>query len=233
MVIIMQWLPRNGVATPAQLITAVQDGFNMASVAARTATYTAHLLNGNLEYDLLSIGPRRQRQHGIRKRFFNDTVAGELRFHRIQQSISNNPEFELLGFRHGTAYGEAAFISAFFVDGRKTGAEAGQLDMVTAEGFFKDGRFPKDFHRPAAPVDGSSSAASIFRAHPTQPGRNVNGVNTFVVDTSLPSILFDNCGFYQGFVNQRVVPLYPNPTGIYALGCTCSSRLITIPRVAL
>jgi unspecific peroxygenase len=144
--------------------------------------------------------------------FFNDTVAGELRFHRIQQSIAENPEFELLGFRHGTAYGEASFISGFFVDGRKTGSEAGQLDMVTAESFFKDGRFPQDFHRAAAPF-AAETAGNIFLAHPTQPGRNVNGVNTFEVDTTLPSAIFDPCGSYQGFVTQKVVPLYPNPTG--------------------
>jgi unspecific peroxygenase len=33
-------------------------GFNMASGSARSATYTAHLLNGNIEYDLLSIGAK-------------------------------------------------------------------------------------------------------------------------------------------------------------------------------
>ena len=32
------------------------------------------------------------------------------------------------GFRHTTLYGEAAFVSTFFVDGRKTGAEIGQLE---------------------------------------------------------------------------------------------------------
>ncbi|KAH6910883.1 Chloroperoxidase, partial [Coprinopsis sp. MPI-PUGE-AT-0042] len=257
------WLPRDGVATPAQIITAVQDGcFNMASGAARGATYRAHLLNGNLEYDLLSIGAKTPKtgpdppapaavgglnRHGTFEGdvsftradaffgdnfnfnaplfeqfknfsmiygngFFNDTVAGELRFHRIQQSISNNPEFEMLGFRHATAYGEAAFISAFFVDGRKTGAEAGQLDMVTAEGFFKDGHFPEDFHRPAAPVDGSS-AASIFLAHPTQPGRNVNGINTLRFDNTLPSALSIPAASTKDLSIRRLCPLYPNPAG--------------------
>jgi unspecific peroxygenase len=84
--------------------------------------------------------------------------------------------------------------------------------MVTAELFFKDGRFPKDFYRSAAPF-GAETTGTIFAAHPTRPGRNVNGVNTFEIDETLPSALFDRCGFYQGFVNQKVVPLYPNPTG--------------------
>ncbi|KAH6910875.1 Chloroperoxidase [Coprinopsis sp. MPI-PUGE-AT-0042] len=260
----LKWLPRDGVATPAQMVIAVQEGFNMRNDRARGATYTAHLLNGNLEYDLLSIGGKTPKTGpdppapavvgGLNTHdtfegdasmtradaffgdnfsfnaplfeqfknfsmvygngFWNDTVAAEFRFHRIQESIRNNPEFEILGHRHGTAYGEASFPAAFFVDGRKTGSEAGQLDMVAAaELFFKDGRFPNDFHRPSAPVDGSTAGA-IFLAHPTEPGRNVNGVNTFQVDHTLPSGILDPCGFYQGFVNQKVVPLYPNPTGL-------------------
>ena len=143
--------------------------------------------------------------------FFNTTVAGELRFHRIQQSIATNPKFEMLGFRHNTAYAEASFPATFFVDGRKTGSEAGQLDMVTAERFFKDMQFPVDFHRPAAPVSGQD-IGTIYAAHPTLPGKNVNGVNTFEVDTSIGSIT-DPCGFYNGFVNVKVKGLYPNPKG--------------------
>ncbi|KAH6910879.1 hypothetical protein BKA70DRAFT_1268828 [Coprinopsis sp. MPI-PUGE-AT-0042] len=224
------------------LNTLANHGFNMGSRAARAATYTAHLLNGNLEYDLLSIGANTPKTGDASMTradaffgdnvsfnaplfeqfknfstvygngFWNDTVAAEFRFYRIQQSISNNPNFEMLGFRHATAYGEASFPAAFFVDGRRTGSEAGQLDMVTAEGFFKDGHFPEDFHRPANVVEGSSLFA-IYLAHPTQPGRNVNGVDTFEVDNSIPSALIDGCGFYQEFVKQKVVPLYPNPTG--------------------
>ncbi|KAH6905561.1 Chloroperoxidase [Coprinopsis sp. MPI-PUGE-AT-0042] len=50
------YLPRTGVATPAQIIEAVQEGFNMHYTAARVAAYGAHLLNGNQVSDLLSIG---------------------------------------------------------------------------------------------------------------------------------------------------------------------------------
>ena len=72
-----QYLPRDGVASPAQIITAVQEGmyhnettkvrydsltlllhlgFNFDHNAAVTATYLGHLLNGNIVTDLLSIG---------------------------------------------------------------------------------------------------------------------------------------------------------------------------------
>ncbi|KAJ3515015.1 heme-thiolate peroxidase [Coprinellus aureogranulatus] len=50
------YLPRDGVATPAQIIQAVQEGFNMDSITARFTTYAAHLVDGNLVTDLLSIG---------------------------------------------------------------------------------------------------------------------------------------------------------------------------------
>ncbi|KAF5336406.1 hypothetical protein D9611_006738 [Ephemerocybe angulata] len=50
------YLPRNGVATPTQIINAVQEGFNMDSSTARFVTYAAHLVDGNLVTDLLSIG---------------------------------------------------------------------------------------------------------------------------------------------------------------------------------
>ncbi|TEB20564.1 Cloroperoxidase [Coprinellus micaceus] len=55
------YLPRDGVATPSQIIEAVQEGFNMASATARFATYAAHLVDGNLVTDLLSIGGKTRR----------------------------------------------------------------------------------------------------------------------------------------------------------------------------
>ncbi|KAH6906949.1 Chloroperoxidase [Coprinopsis sp. MPI-PUGE-AT-0042] len=256
------WLPRDGVASPSQMIIAVQEGFNMETNLARTTTYAAHLLDGNPLTDLISIGHKTPKtgpdppapaivgglsNHGTFEGdasltradtfwgedhafnqtlfdefkmfseiygngFFNQTVAGELRYHRIQQSIMHNPNFTMLGFRHNTAYAEASFPAQFFVDGRKTGAEAGQLDMATAERFFKDMHFPEDFHRPAKPVD-TTAIAAIYAAHPTEPGSNVNGVNTFQVDHSQGSIT-DPCAFYQQFVLIKVHGLYPNPTGM-------------------
>ncbi|KAF7777749.1 hypothetical protein Agabi119p4_3821 [Agaricus bisporus var. burnettii] len=50
------YLPRNGIATPAQIINAVQEGFNMENSVARLVTYAAHLVDGNLITDKLSIG---------------------------------------------------------------------------------------------------------------------------------------------------------------------------------
>ncbi|TFK17876.1 Cloroperoxidase [Coprinopsis marcescibilis] len=256
------YLPRDGVASPEQIIKAVQEGFNMESELARFTTYIAHLLDGNPITDLLSIGGKTPRtgpdpprpaivggisNHGTFEGdgsmtradaffgdnsafnpalfeefkgfsnrfgggFYNLTVAAELRFHRIQESIANNPQFSIVGFRHLTLYAEAAFPVTLFVDGRKTGAQAGHLDMRSAESFFKDMRFPKGFFRAAQP-SGTDPSQEIFEAHPTVPGRNVAGVNTFTPDTSLGSFT-DSCAFYTQFANKTIKGLYPNPTGV-------------------
>ncbi|KAN0092965.1 heme-thiolate peroxidase [Tylopilus felleus] len=50
------YLPRNGVATPAQIITAVQEGFNMGWNLASFITYGAFVVDGNHLTNLMSIG---------------------------------------------------------------------------------------------------------------------------------------------------------------------------------
>ncbi|TFK24484.1 Cloroperoxidase [Coprinopsis marcescibilis] len=257
------YLPRNGVATPSQIITAVQEGFNMENKLAQLTTYFAMIGDGNLITDLVSIGAKTpltgmdppppaivggMHNHGtfegdaslIRgdaffgdnhsfnqtlfdqfkefsqkygNGFYNLTVAAELRFHRIQQGVATNPQFSFFGLRHLTAYAEATFPASLFVDGRKQGRDVGQLDMKSAESFFKDMRFPKGFHRSSSPVV-IAGLGDLFAAHPFMPGKN-NGthVDSFVVDDSLGSLL-DVCSIYTGFVSSTVRTLYPNPTGV-------------------
>lgn len=50
------WLPRNGIASPAQIVEAVQEGFNMGNDLAVFVTYAAFLVDGNLVTNRLSIG---------------------------------------------------------------------------------------------------------------------------------------------------------------------------------
>ncbi|TFK18228.1 aromatic peroxygenase precursor [Coprinopsis marcescibilis] len=256
------YLPRDGVVTPAQLIVAVQEGLNFDHQTARVATYLAHLGDGNLVTDLISIGEKTTRtgpdpprpaivgglnNHGTFEGdgsltrgdffdgdnhsfnqtlfdqfiefsnrygngFYNLTVAAELRFRRIQQSIATNPTFSMVGLRHITIYGEATFPVNFFVDGRRTGAQAGQLSIPDATSFFRDMRFPRGFFR-SATAGGATGADILFNAHPIQPGRNVGGVNNFVEDQSLGGIL-EPCRFYTQFVNTTIRGLYPRPTGV-------------------
>ncbi|TFK21406.1 Cloroperoxidase [Coprinopsis marcescibilis] len=256
------YLPRDGVATPEQLIIAAQEGLNMNNRLARFATYSTFLLDGNIVTNLVSIGGKSNRtgvdppfpaivggmsNHGTfegdtsmtradayfgdnsnfdQERFnqfrnfsyhygdgyYNLTVAAELRYHLIQQSIATNPEFSMMGFRHLTAYGEATFPATMFVDGRTTGSEEGQLDMDTAESFFKHSRFPVMFHRSNKPR-GIEPALDLLAVHPMLPGRNVAGVNSFVADLSMGSTI-EYCNMYTQLVNETIRGLYPNPTGV-------------------
>ncbi|PPQ65825.1 hypothetical protein CVT24_012052 [Panaeolus cyanescens] len=50
------WLPRNGIATPSQIMLAVQEGFNMDFGTALLVTYAAFIVDGNVVTNLLSIG---------------------------------------------------------------------------------------------------------------------------------------------------------------------------------
>ncbi|KJA15661.1 hypothetical protein HYPSUDRAFT_48125 [Hypholoma sublateritium FD-334 SS-4] len=50
------YLPRNGIASPSEIVSAAQEGFNMGNDIAVFVTYAAHLVDGNLLTDLLSIG---------------------------------------------------------------------------------------------------------------------------------------------------------------------------------
>ncbi|KAF9445364.1 aromatic peroxygenase precursor [Macrolepiota fuliginosa MF-IS2] len=50
------YLPRNGIVTPGQVITACMEGYNMENWFARFATYAGHLVDGNLITNLMSLG---------------------------------------------------------------------------------------------------------------------------------------------------------------------------------
>ncbi|KIJ31934.1 hypothetical protein M422DRAFT_185203 [Sphaerobolus stellatus SS14] len=257
------YLPRNGIATPTQILNAVQDAFGMDPDRAQLLAYSTMLVDGNVITDLMSIGgkscltgpdpPKPATVAGLSTHavfegdasltcqdfffgdnhsfnpelfdqfvdfsnrfgdgFYNVTVAGELRFQRIQQGIATNPQFSLVTPRFTTVYGEAAFPLVFFVDGRKAD---GRLSMQDALGFFRDSRMPDDFHRTDESKSGglvNTFIPQIFGAHPTQPGRNYGSVNTFTVDPNSAGLDAD-CSLYEHFVNDIVVPLYPNPQGV-------------------
>ncbi|KZV98543.1 aromatic peroxygenase precursor [Exidia glandulosa HHB12029] len=50
------WLPRTGIVTPGEIVTAVQNGYNMEWKRAVLVTYAAFLVNGNHLTNLLSLG---------------------------------------------------------------------------------------------------------------------------------------------------------------------------------
>jgi hypothetical protein len=66
---------------------------------------------------------------------YNFTVASEYRFHRVQESIAQNPTMFLDYPRFETAYAEAAFGYSFMVDGR---VQDGQLPLDDMFSFFSE-----------------------------------------------------------------------------------------------
>ena len=144
---------------------------------------------------------------------YNETVAGEFRFQRIQDSIATNPEFSFVSPRYFTAYAESVFPFLFFVDGR---VSDGQLNLTVARGFFQNSSMPDGFFRANQSIgldEIGAPLASVFKAHPIQPGKNQGGVNNYVLDPTSASFSNDGCLLYSNFVNQTVRSLYPNPTG--------------------
>ncbi|KAF8801680.1 Cloroperoxidase [Phlegmacium glaucopus] len=256
------WLPRNGIATPAQIVNAVQEGFNMGNDLAVFVTYAAFLVDGNLVTNLLSIGGKSPKTgpdppkpaivggldtHAVfegdasmtrgdaffgdnhsfnetqfdefssfSQRFgggnYNQTVAAEFRWQRIQESIATNPDFSFVSPRYYTAYAESTFPYLYFVDGR---VSDGQLNLTNARGFFQNSQMPTDFFRANRSIGLNEVGANIdtiFAVHPIEPGRN-EGVGNYVLDPT--SADFSNfCLLYVNFVNQTVRSLYPEPKGI-------------------
>jgi hypothetical protein len=84
--------------------------------------------------------------------------------------------------------------------------------MDAAASFFRDMRFPDDFHRASQPLSGAGDVEQVIGPHPWLPGGNADGkVNNYVVDPT--SADFNNpCRLYSHVVGT-VVELYPNPTG--------------------
>jgi hypothetical protein len=146
--------------------------------------------------------------------YYNLTVAAEYRFHLIQQGIATNPNFSYVFPRYLTGYGESVIALNLFVDGRDNTTVLGgkKLDMTTALSFFRDSKFPPDFHRSSSPAV-NTGLEEIMAAHPVRPGRNLDGkINNYVVDEASPSEA-GGCSLYNYFIDQ-VIALYPNPKGV-------------------
>ncbi|KAJ2914353.1 heme-thiolate peroxidase, partial [Candolleomyces efflorescens] len=146
--------------------------------------------------------------------YYNLTVAAEYRYHRIQQSIATNPTFSYIFPRFFMGYGESVIPLNLFVDGRQNATVLGgaRIDMATAQSFFRDHKFPIEFHRANAPA-ANTGAQEIMAARPIQPCQNEGGkVDNCVVHELTP----DNvgpCGIYHHFIDTAV-SLYPNPKGV-------------------
>lgn len=85
--------------------------------------------------------------------------------------------------------------------------------MGNATLFFRDSKFPDDFHRPPAPTGGIGALDVFELSGRPAAGRNWDGVDSFAPDPD--SADFSSpCKLYYDFVNKTVGRLYPNPEGV-------------------
>ncbi|KAH6905565.1 hypothetical protein BKA70DRAFT_1225292 [Coprinopsis sp. MPI-PUGE-AT-0042] len=231
-------LPRNGVATPAQIIVAVQEGWNMDYSVARLAAYSAHLLNGNGH-------PPPPPAHAGGNNIHN-TIEGDVSLSRADAYFGDGHSFNQTIFdqfiEYSEKYGEGyynltvaqEYVWSRIQDSIHTNPDldlanarypavygtsafplqffSARLSIANATLIFRDGRFPHDFWRASAPT-GTAGSQEIFSAHPIGPGKNVGGVDNYVEDPNSPvKSVLDICGMYKWFVDSTV-GLYPEPKG--------------------
>ncbi|KAJ3515821.1 heme-thiolate peroxidase [Agrocybe chaxingu] len=218
------YLPRNGVATPAQIVTAVQEGFNLRNGAAIFATYAAHLVVGNLLTDLLSIGGKTPltgpspplpatagglSEHGL--------FEGDASMTRSDAFLGSNDAFNETLFEQFVEY------SNRFGGGSYNLATAAELrfkriqdGIETNPQFSLVGlRYFSAYGESVAPINFFVDGW-IWRPHAdfsnSAPGRNTGQVNSYTFDPTSADFS-DTCLLYENFVNKTVKELYPSPQG--------------------
>jgi len=148
---------------------------------------------------------------------YNIAAAAEVRWLRIQDSMARNPAFEFTLPRYFTAYAESTFPYQMMVDGRN--GNSGQLNLDVAYRFFEGAQFPVDFHRRDGPFDFPTlipEVITLLDAHPVKPGHNA-GAGNYVLNPDDPGATLGACGIYTTYVNNIVIPLYPNTDGALKL----------------
>ncbi|KAF8882912.1 hypothetical protein CPB84DRAFT_1965294 [Gymnopilus junonius] len=220
---ISRMAPRNGIASPAQIVEAVQEGFNMENSLAFFVTYGAHLVDGNLLTDKLSIGGKTSLTGPNPPA---PAIVGGLNTHAVFEAdffFGDNHDF------NETLFDEMVKFTNKFGAGKYNLTVAGEfrwqriqdsiatnptMSFVSPRYYtaYAD-RMPDDFFR-ANGTRSTEGFDDVVAAHPIQPGRNVDRVNNYVLDPT--SADFSDSGFcllYTNFVNQTVRSLYPTPTG--------------------
>ncbi|KAH7102097.1 heme-thiolate peroxidase [Auriculariales sp. MPI-PUGE-AT-0066] len=105
------YLPHNGVATPAQIMNAVMEGFNMEYIAAMLVTYGAFIVNGNHLTNLISIGGMSSKTGPAPKPpalagglSVHGTFEGDASLTRSDDFLGNNHDLNLTLFNHMVDY---------------------------------------------------------------------------------------------------------------------------------
>ncbi|KAH6905638.1 Chloroperoxidase [Coprinopsis sp. MPI-PUGE-AT-0042] len=104
------YLPRSGVATPQEIITAVMEGFNMENRIAVFVTYAAFIVDGNPITNLMSIGGKTIRT-GIDPP--KPAIVGGLNTHSVFEGDTSMTRGD---FHHGDNHSLNMTLWAQFVD---------------------------------------------------------------------------------------------------------------------
>jgi hypothetical protein len=168
-------------------------------------------------------------------KYYNFTVASEYRYHRVQQSIAQNPTLFLDFPRFETAYAEAAFPFKFMVDGR---IQNEQLPLQNMFSFFSLMHLPDDFYRRNGSCGFSCIGPEIdalLAVHNVLPGSNAGKVNSYTPNPNayvLPGNTNKVCATYYTFV-KKIVQLYPKPQGLLLDSLKTNLRTFYSPTAAM
>ncbi|KZP09818.1 hypothetical protein FIBSPDRAFT_963680 [Athelia psychrophila] len=236
------YLPRNGIATPQQIISAVQEGFNMGNDIALLTTFGAFLVDGNHLTNLMSIG-RKTNETGANPAA--PAIVGGLNTHGVFEGDASTTRGDFY-FGDNFSFNETLFQvildkSAAYGDGKYNLTSAAEVrwthlqDSITRNPFFEfvtpryftayaesvfpyrffDTQFPADFHRRNGSFGIAEVGADIkvlLSTHPILPGHN-DGAGNYVLDPEDAGFGQGLCYLYVKHVNETTLGLYHNPTG--------------------
>ncbi|KZV84338.1 Cloroperoxidase [Exidia glandulosa HHB12029] len=184
------WLPRSGVATPGEIVTAVQNGFNMEyNRALLCVTYAAFLVNGNLLTNLMSIGgisrltgpapPAPALASGLNT---HGTFEGDASLSRSDAALGDNHSF------NETLFQQIIDISNKVGGGRYNVSAAAEVrfqrfQQSVAENpgfFFSTPRFNTAFIETVFPI------VFFIDGRSTDPGLDLNVMRDFFQNSRMP-----------------------------------------------
>ncbi|KAF8989694.1 Chloroperoxidase [Cyathus striatus] len=231
------WLPRSGVATPSQIVDAVQQGFNMGNDLAVFVTYAAMLVDGNMVTNLLSIGGKTSETGPDPPK---PAIVGGLDTHAVFEgdaSMTRGDAF--FGDNHSfneTLFDQLEDFSNRFGGGnynlttaqelrwqriQQSIATNPQFSLVSPRYFtvYAESVFPleSDMSLDVTAARGffqnSQMPTGFFRANRSITLNTIgSGVGNYVLDPTSADF-GETCLLYTNFVNQTVRSLYPSPKG--------------------
>ncbi|KIJ22762.1 hypothetical protein M422DRAFT_276766 [Sphaerobolus stellatus SS14] len=234
------YIPRNGVARPDQIITAVMEAFNFGNDFAKFVVYQALLLDGNPLTNLLSIGkkthetgpdpPKPALVGGLSQ---HNTFEGDTSMTRVEAFFGDSFVFNEELFQKFISFCEKFGFNGTYDIGPASELRHQRLQdsiQTSPQLVFIAPRILSTYSEATLPCSSSlmdvqttvSSALTrfpqisplsqqIFDKHPFTSGVN-QGVNNFVLMPNTPA-LTDFCGIYKDLVNRVIASQHPNPTG--------------------